>query len=899
MLSIQCLSISLSVALVFITGGIIGGLSISTGNEATDRTKTACGRGLAATSEVCREGFAQLDRAANDGVTQSLTSARKNAEYLTQLVMGQALTTITARVESFFDNARLISEIVHGAFMGMSVEEWGDREMWRKLMRPEILSKYYQGYKRGMTILTVNYDSSEVDGVEQKERATFSLSNVVQPTEDYAAHNVVTRMKFYCDGLSKGACETENCVWCSKGAQGYCGNPMRRINGESRPCRTSEGFSPPPGYTLKWYQLTDVPYAMGVSKRNGELYVGSCGLDDPKCGCAALRDYRLKKGNDLNEADMRGSYRRQNGSYPEPGTVSKSELLEAGICQVPQAMSQLTIQTTVFDDAKYGHNVVHWTPMYGGPTTPLLTLQCFMSAAVGDKSIKLNAGVDLERVSRFMNSSDLPAGSRVYLVQSDAWKAGGRCQDDFHHMLRKIGMTCDIASRVLSMIVPGEDACDVDLAVLSPRIARFNTLREHCPASCGVCRGNTFPREVYEGYLVGASHEPSYRKLPPSESNFINISGALDLVAIKAVDSTDPVVSAHAKYVTTNLTGFETLPQDTNWTDLAGQLWWVKRETIVIGELAETQLRLTLVLLVQRDKAMELIDEGMEKTKREITGRQAAAREDFAVRERETVEQIKRDDDETERKKEQGLIIMIVVAVVSVTILLVASVVLVRLFIAPLLVLESEMAQVAHMRLDIVDRGRKQSRLAEVAGMQRSFFQMVEMLIQYRSYMPHSVLCDDQEEEEQEGESPRARKSGRSIGTKSRRSIRTENSGSSDHSASSVASAVAIRKLKAYARRARASLAAGNMLGYLSSTGDLAGQSNAELIALDVERWCVSVIEVRGLVDLISGDRRYATFNAKHSCTGHASAAVGVLSSRGEGWSGCVVTGQVVCGDFG
>eukprot|EP00756_Hemistasia_phaeocysticola_P015622 Hpha_TRINITY_DN15423_c6_g2::TRINITY_DN15423_c6_g2_i3::g.174691::m.174691 len=122
------------------------------------------------------------------------------------------------------------------------------------------------------------------------------------------------------------------------------------------------------------------------------------------------------------------------------------------------------------------------------------------------------------------------------------------------------------------------------------------------------------------------------------------------------------------------------------------------------------------------------------------------------------------------------------------------------------------------------------------------------------------------------------------------------------------------RDLRAEARRARVSLVAGNMCSYLSST-DLEGQANEEWIARDVELWCCSVAEARGVVGLIGGDRRYASFNARQGCGEHARAAVGVLSSRGKGngsfrandraslecplWSGCVVTGQAVCGDFG
>eukprot|EP00756_Hemistasia_phaeocysticola_P012908 Hpha_TRINITY_DN15236_c2_g1::TRINITY_DN15236_c2_g1_i1::g.65441::m.65441 len=99
--------------------------------------------------------------------------------------------------------------------------------------------------------------------------------------------------------------------------------------------------------------------------------------------------------------------------------------------------------------------------------------------------------------------------------------------------------------------------------------------------------------------------------------------------------------------------------------------------------------------------------------------------------------------------------------------------------------------------------------------------------------------------------------------------------------------------------RAKVSLVAGNMLGYLSHN-DMADESHTSWMSADVERWCTAVLGAKGVVDLIGGDHRYASFNARQRCGGHVVAAVEALWSWGEGaWSGCVVTGQAVCGDFG
>eukprot|EP00756_Hemistasia_phaeocysticola_P001934 Hpha_TRINITY_DN11336_c0_g1::TRINITY_DN11336_c0_g1_i1::g.62977::m.62977 len=104
---------------------------------------------------------------------------------------------------------------------------------------------------------------------------------------------------------------------------------------------------------------------------------------------------------------------------------------------------------------------------------------------------------------------------------------------------------------------------------------------------------------------------------------------------------------------------------------------------------------------------------------------------------------------------------------------------------------------------------------------------------------------------------------------------------------------------RAKTRRVRGSLAAGNMTQYLSSHDDLAGAEHREWMSEDVEAWCKATLLNKGVVDLVSGDRRCSSFNARVTCAEHANAAIHLLFSRPEGSTGAVVTGQAVCGDFG
>eukprot|EP00756_Hemistasia_phaeocysticola_P030127 Hpha_TRINITY_DN16274_c5_g3::TRINITY_DN16274_c5_g3_i1::g.15823::m.15823 len=168
-----------------------------------------------------------------------------------------------------------------------------------------------------------------------------------------------------------------------------------------------------------------------------------------------------------------------------------------------------------------------------------------------------------------------------------------------------------------------------------------------------------------------------------------------------------------------------------------------------------------------------------------------------------------------------------------------------------------------------------------------SFRQLLSNLRSYKAYLPHSCLVPQNNVENEEGESSgpqpaRVRTPARSSGPQP---AREDNAGetaslstpprtlcsSSSLSDSGLALSSTIRSepksssfvnLRAPIRRARVSLAVGNMIGYLPSS-DLAGESHSEWMASDVEWWCTAVTHARGVVDLIGGDRRYASFNAR------------------------------------
>ena len=105
----------------------------------------------------------------------------------------------------------------------------------------------------------------------------------------------------------------------------------------------------------------------------------------------------------------------------------------------------------------------------------------------------------------------------------------------------------------------------------------------------------------------------------------------------------------------------------------------------------------------------------------------------------------------SDRKEEKSLIIMICVTAAVVTVLLFSAAVATRLIIAPLHHLAKDMANVAVMNLEAVHISTSVSRLSEVSAMQSSFQQMVANLLEYRNYIPQSVLLKTDEYDTEEG----------------------------------------------------------------------------------------------------------------------------------------------------
>eukprot|EP00756_Hemistasia_phaeocysticola_P049508 Hpha_TRINITY_DN24000_c0_g1::TRINITY_DN24000_c0_g1_i1::g.130398::m.130398 len=191
--------------------------------------------------------------------------------------------------------------------------------------------------------------------------------------------------------------------------------------------------------------------------------------------------------------------------------------------------------------------------------------------------------------------------------------------------------------------------------------------------------------------------------------------------------------------------------------------------------------------------------------------------------------------------------------------------------------------------------------------LQTSFKTLLHNLRSYRPYLPQSCLvqggvedteilsvtptCED---DEQRG----FRRLSRQPSCAS-----TDASGRSD--SDSAGTNLAQFSVRVAAKRRRASLVCVNRTGYTNgSLEEKLRPAHEEWMESDVEAWCDRVGDHKGVVDFISGDRRYASFNARKTCDNHHAVAIRVVRAQTElqqplPATGVVVSGNIACGDFG
>ena len=309
------------------------------------------------------------------------------------------------------------------------------------------------------------------------------------------------------------------------------------------------------------------------------------------------------------------------------------------------------------------------------------------------------------------------------------------------------------------------------------------------------------------------------------------------------------VIAEHGRYAFTHQRNYRDLVEKTEdsflkWSDSNGTEFWTITSTIEHRTIAWYAN-----LLVPRASVMETIDASTNAIRAKVAADLSSA----------------------DAQKEDAVIVMVIVTAVAIMGLLAIAVVFTRYITSPLLKLGSEMASVAVMDLEAVDTGRAVSQLSEVGMMQRSFVTMVANLVEYRNYMPQSVLVNESQEEEASESSKNTRKSHTKV--RSGASSRTCSTASMAQSSEVVQTQKATLRVEGMKRK-KVSLAHMNVVSWHAFCKK---HKDAEVLSAHgsvIERILVAVQHNRGVCDTFAGDKILATFNAFAPATTHRVACV-------------------------
>ena len=286
-----------------------------------------------------------------------------------------------------------------------------------------------------------------------------------------------------------------------------------------------------------------------------------------------------------------------------------------------------------------------------------------------------------------------------------------------------------------------------------------------------------------------------------------------------------------------------------SWTSSNGTEYWAVIELIQRGEM-----KWFITLLVPRESVMDAIDASTNAIKVKVQN----------------------DRDSADEEQERALVLMLSVTFGAVSVLLVLVCIFTTLIVRPLQTLMSDMENVAIMNLEAVDQYKTQSSIREVGNMETSFKQMVRNLVEYRNYMPQSLLAVGTMESETDQQSQKG-----SLATD--KSIQgTSSAGSGEHTiATSIARKHTMLTGEAILRRKSISVVYFNVKDWHGTT-----RMMSDIDTIDVHSKLLSGLlsclqGSKGVADVVSGDRMMGTFNAFVPISSHKKQCLSVaLSAR-------------------
>jgi len=414
-----------------------------------------------------------------------------------------------------------------------------------------------------------------------------------------------------------------------------------------------------------------------------------------------------------------------------------------------------------------------------------------------------------------------------------------------------------------------------------------------------VARNNPILPSPAIGTMVGATRGNSSVAINRTrDGNTVNTT---DLFPINCTESLDDVTKVSCNHVLDSpgqFLGFD--PMQTYRPKLLDQVFILK---VKILSDVQTGLMWALIMIVPNRIIMGPIDDATE----------------------ETTEHLLKEAEATRQIKQRNYTIMYVALVVAVAVLVLLAIAFTVAITEPMIVLQGEMASVACMELEDVDLKRPPSTLEEIGSMQISFVQMVKNLVEYRNYMPASILArtDDDEEEAIAESVAKSSASGstRSAASKVKDTASSHKSKASAASRSSMASTRMAAKKTAAAsmdiKQKRISILVINVKHWLKQSHDLGQTNSANVHGLYIKKVMetVSSAASKGTPDVFLGDRFLATWNTIRPVATHrtnacraalasmAAAKAGLMTDDGKTSElelACAISsGEVGCGNMG
>ena len=283
-----------------------------------------------------------------------------------------------------------------------------------------------------------------------------------------------------------------------------------------------------------------------------------------------------------------------------------------------------------------------------------------------------------------------------------------------------------------------------------------------------------------------------------------------------------------------------------------------------------------IVSLVDREFVLGEVDRVNLKTRAEVAASEDAVEEDL--------------------KKARTVLYIVVVACALVP--LVLTIVFVFRVTEPLMLLMTDMSFVATMNLEQVDPDRPLSLLSEINNMEKSFKTMLGNLLEYRQYLPQSVLITDTDEEDATSASADKPKIS-SKGSKGSHLSLSQRSYTESASAAAAANQRTVFDASVHTKNITL------LVSNISQVHKVAAGKVGSVIAAYLEVLIASSKVHRGVVDDVCGDKVTVSFNALIHASNQkergVNTALVIREKRNEEFkvNTAIACGPAVCGNMG